>query len=369
MAANDTYYQDLRISLRNEISNTDRIARLRLLSNHLLFELPFPRGVLPESLIGKYTEADDDASRMAIANSTCNGHAMDSLIIFMKFFMPLGMFEQQPGVPTAFYDLLFHSFGRKAVNDYVVKGRLLELFRSAEPEQTGRESFRDLSWLMSHRFMQHAFWLHPAMLFWKPHTMIRDAEWNWVPYTIPASFYRLRSLFPIPTSEPDIGRHLSSMYKAEKHVNTEILLVANNPQFIAVLVMGGRKFNDIRSFVLTAKGYVTARQTAHEVHISLREKKVRYHLRAVMNLSLGDIRLYTDTTVPVVHPLQTPHQEDDYRLKLDRPQFTKGWEIEKSPNHEFLLFYQRQEEPRGLAAIPPDTRYGESLDPRHFMKD
>jgi hypothetical protein len=78
-----------------------------------------------------------------------------------------------PESHTELYDILFHAFGRDEVDDYVVKGMLLDILtRDDSSPSSGSESELTLYDLLYSPTMMQVFWAHPWMLFWRPEARV-----------------------------------------------------------------------------------------------------------------------------------------------------------------------------------------------------
>ncbi|KAK4149568.1 hypothetical protein C8A00DRAFT_37843 [Chaetomidium leptoderma] len=342
------YYRDLRASL------PPRSSSIRPITLALVTQLPFPIGVVPESLVPDFLKAAS-AYQEGIANSSANGRAIDSLIILFRLVLALGL---APGgsIEPRLYELAFHDFGRNMVDDYIVKGKLLDtLF----PPQGGRVN-ATLGDLIQHPLVSAALWSHPSLHFLVRHTWAKKpGRVSFEPHELDRRFVLRDHPFKIDLSPaPDLGKHFSRMLGIKEINGDKIAFAGTMPTIIPVIIRGGQSFENIRSFTITGP-------TDYEKHrdgtLSPVETKRHYHLRALLHLAESDIRLYHQNTTPVAEQIRVGNRADDYYApKLKRGEHVRGWAFEECP-HYFLLVYASYYDPHGGRYQPPSDRYGEYM--------
>ncbi|KAL2024572.1 hypothetical protein VTK56DRAFT_7615 [Thermocarpiscus australiensis] len=259
------------------------------------------------------------------------------------------------------YHIALHDFGRWIDNDYIVKGKL---FDTLFPGETGRVE-ATLGDLIKNPVIVKAVWSHPCMRLCSRSTVARKSSGDgWEPYVIDEEFLLKFSPLRIDAAATDIGRHIVEMFGPRDIDGRTVVLWAAMPPIIAVVLKGGRKFDEIRSFTLTAQTFVRASESGATSPPTVKTVTHHYHVRAVLNLSKSDIHVYHKDTAPVMESLDLglPDGEsplrDDYRQKLERGRRTQEWTFEGAEDsEEFVVIYQRYDvEPRhGEVYQPPDT--------------
>ena len=347
----EKYFRDLRAELLRGMDRLDPIATL------LVKELPFPKGVVPARSVAEFIklEAQERLQGEAIAESSTNGWAIDSLVILLPFSAAIGLIPK-PSQASPLYRLAFHDLGVRRADDFIVKGAILDMLHPTGGSQAGRIE-TTLGELLEHDMIVRELWLHPALHFWSRQTWAEKAGGSFEQYSLDIKFLVKDFPFRIDTTA-DIGTHLSGKFGVWEIDGANVILWANMPEIIPVMLKGGRKFDSIRSFTLNGSYY----GDDEDGTMSPVAKMCRYHLRAVLNLSHNDIRIYHETTIPVVEQLVVADAGDDYTPKLERGGPAKGWTFEGSPNRDFLVIYSLCDVGPGGDYIPPSTEYAEYID-------
>ncbi|KAK4096016.1 hypothetical protein N658DRAFT_511558 [Parathielavia hyrcaniae] len=352
----DSCYQDMRGGFPAAMD------RLNPLNLALVTRLPFPNGVVPEWAMSSFSKASGStARRNEIANSCANSAATDSLIILVRLFLALGINKTRSRAPKLF-DLAFHEFGRNQINDYIVKGKLLD---TLYPQETARCERIDavLGDLIRHPLVRAALWSHPELQFYKLKSWTRKSKTrHFKPSQLGSEFVSRELPFQIDHSSPvDLGAYFSKRVGIQpiSGGGGSVAVASLMPSIIPVIVRGGRPFHDIRSFVLDGPVDYDCKNGA----ITPVKKTVQYHLRAVANLADSDIRIYHQDTSPVIERIRTGFGPDEYYSgKLRRGEHVEGWTFEDSPLRYFLLIYARYcPDTTGGPYKPPSDEYGEYL--------
>jgi hypothetical protein len=325
----------------------------------LVTQLPFPNGVVPECALSAFFKASNDR-RVEIGNACVNGPAIDSLIILLRLFLALGIDETKSKEPKLF-DLAHHDFGHNMIDDYIVKGRLLDMLYPAEMAEHERVDVI-LDELIRHPLVREALWSYPDIQFYKRESFTRKSgNRHFEPSRLNSEFVSRDLPFQIDTSHPiDLGERLSRRLGIKSPEGGGNVAVAGMmPSIIPVIVKGGRPFQDIRSFVLEGPVDYRFRNGA----ITPVKRSFTYHLRAVANLAESDIRIYRQDTTPVIEQLFLGNKPREYYLaKLKRGEHAKGWTFEEGALCNFLLIYAKYcPGPDGAPYRPPSNSYGEYI--------
>jgi hypothetical protein len=326
----------------------------------LVTQLPFPNGVVPKWALSAFFKASNDR-RLEIGNACANGPAIDSLIILLRLFLALGADKAKSKAPRL-YELAYHKFGQNMIDDYIVKGMLLD---TLYPEETAQHERVDviLDELIRHPMVREALWSHPDTQFYKRESFIRKSgNRHFEPSQLDPEFVFRDLPFQVDTSHPiDLGAHFSKRLGIKAPAGGGNIAIAGMmPCIIPVIVKGGRRFQDIRSFVV--EGPVDYR--IRDGIIAPVKRAVTYHLRAVANLAESDVRIYHQDTTPVVEQLFLGNNKprEYYLEKLKRGEHAKGWTFEEGALCSFLLIYARYyPDPSGAPYRPPSNSYGEYI--------
>jgi hypothetical protein len=322
--------------------------------------------VVPDVVRPQFLRADTDQRAEAIANSCANGPAIDSLIILLRQLLAACPDFRQ-GTDYRLFTLAFHDFGWSRVDDYIVKGKLLELLYPTETDQLNRVDVT-LGELIWHPLITKSLWSSPSLAFFRRQT------WAQKPGMAVFERYQLddRLAFPeIPFTVPDQGGpiNLTKFFSRKLGIlpidGSSVAFAGLMPPIIPVIVRGGQPFRTIRTFIID--GPCDYRLLRDDTIVPINIKR-RYRLRAVLNLADSDIRTYHQDTSPIVEQLDpklsetTQRPEERYIPKLMRGEHARGWTFEDSPARYFLLVYVEYNM-HGELSRPVSQRFGEYIPP------
>lgn len=177
------HYKDLRAAL------PPRSKSLSPITSALVSQLPFPDGVVPPSVAPDFLEVPPHLQTEGFANAWANGQSIDSLVMLLRLALALGL-DPKESRERQLLELAFHDFGRNRVDDYIIKGKMLE---SLYPHQTmpaklptgHPEGFRPnrpgrvdvtLGELIQHPSVVAALWSHPFLQFFRQHTWAKKTR-------------------------------------------------------------------------------------------------------------------------------------------------------------------------------------------------
>ncbi|KAH6855709.1 hypothetical protein B0I37DRAFT_424341 [Chaetomium sp. MPI-CAGE-AT-0009] len=354
------YYRDLRKSVPDGAKPDKRFAYI--LATHL----PFPNGVVTELVRSTFLRADNDQRAEEIASAGANGPAFDSLIILLRLILAVcPQFRQRPDYRL--FTLALHDFGRSRVDDYIVKGKLLELLYPAESDQLHRVDVT-LGELIWHPMVSRALWSHPSLSFFRRKTWARKPGTTMFErYDLDDRFASVEIPFQVldQNSPIDLSKHFSRKLGIRDIGGSSVAFAGLMPPVIPVIIKGGQRFRSIRCFSIEGPCDYRLLRDGALAPITV---KRRYRLRAVLNLVDSDVRTYHYDTTPVVEQLD-PHVSQEtgipaerYLPKLQRGEHARGWRFEDSPTRFFLLIYVEYNV-HGTLYRPASDQFGEYIPP------
>lgn len=354
------YYRDLRKSVPIDFKSDRRIALI------LATQLPFPNGVVPVLARAQFLWADTDQRAEAISNSCANGPAFDSLIILLRLLLAACP-DFKEGPDYHLFTLAFHDFGWSRVDDYIVKGKLLELLYPTETDQFKRVDVT-LGELVWHPLITKTLWSSPSLAFFRRQTFAQKPGMTvFEPYDLDDRL----ALPPIPFTVPDQSSpiNLTKFFSRKLGVHpidgSSVAFAGLMPPIIPVILRGGQPFRTVRTFSIDGPRDFCLLPNGSLAPVHTRR---RYRLRAVLNLADSDVRTYHQDTSPVVEQLDprlsedTRRPEERYLAKLSRGAHARGWAFEDSPGRYFLLVYVAYDM-QGAAFRPVSERFGEYIPP------
>jgi len=358
MARNASFrssFKDMRRSLPQNNNSTTPI------SSALVRQLPFPNGVVPECLVTAFlelmhgTEAEKEQVD-AYANSSANGPAIDSLVILFRLVLALGL-DPKTSLEPRLFELAFHDFGRNIQDDYIVKGRLLDILyplrtiRSKRVEDT-------LGELVRHPLVKASLWSHPSLQFFNRHTWAKKVgKSEFEPHKLDRQFVFRDLHFFLDDNYPrDLGKYFSRMLGIRNIDGDSVAFTGAMPFIIPLVMKGGWKLKHIRSFTVAGPH---AYSKLADGTLAPETKKRCYHLRAVLNLAESDIRMYYQDTSPVAEWLDLGPGSDNPQAKLKRGEHAQGWTFENGAPCYFLLIYAKYYDSKARPYQPPNHRFGE----------
>ncbi|AEO60604.1 hypothetical protein MYCTH_97168 [Thermothelomyces thermophilus ATCC 42464] len=366
------HYRDMRRFWPSKKDSSQQMAFAFL----LVTQLPFPNGVVPRVVRSQFLEmfASNTERAEQIANACANGPAIDSLVILLRLLLALGL-DPRLSRQYPLFKLAFHDFGRKMVDDYIVKGELLDILypnavgpanrvhqktTSFEQPVEANEFERvqaTLGELLKHPLVSAALWSHPSLRFFRWRTWAKKpGEAVFAPYELskaqPGALSSLqRTPYRIDNPHPiDLGEYFSRHLGIRDKNDVSIAFACEFPIVIPVIMRGVQKFDSIRSFVVEGPYDY---QWHKNGTLSPLTKSRAYRLRAVLNLAESDVRIYHQDTSPVIEQLdpdliaafKNPGEpyvpKEAYLPKLHRGEHARGWTFEDSPTRHFLLIYAK----------------------------
>ncbi|KAK3293972.1 uncharacterized protein B0H64DRAFT_399185 [Chaetomium fimeti] len=359
-ASIEGYYRDLRKCVPSDVKPDRRLAYI--LATHL----PFPNGVVTELVRSTFLRAHTDQRAEEIANAYANGAAFDSLLILLRLLLAVCP-EFRQSSDYRLFTLAFHDFGQSWVDDYMVKGKLLELLYPTESDQLKRVDVT-LGELIWHPLISRALWSHPSLSFFRRQTWVqRPGMTKFEPYELDDKFARVEIPFQVQDQNGpiDLGKHFSRKLGIRNIDGSSVAFAGLMPPTIPVIIKGGQPFNSIRTFAI--EGPSDYRPVGDGTIAPMTVKR-QYRLRAVLNLADGGVHTYHQDTAPVVEQLDpelsqtTGIPQERYLAKLQRAEHARRWTFEDSPTRFFLLIYVEYNVP-GRLYRPVSNQFGEYIPP------